>query len=163
MRFNKFYFKGSNIKKEIDALLEGKLPSHSTINWLFGLRLSELGEKGEHSFYDQLCSIKDDPVLQDIVILNSINFLTNVQKKMHQEIDVLLFSWTRKLVIAVEIKRTLTAKAFEQLNKYHKLIEERLSDQLGHGWTYHPVVCVEKDNLSFNNQPINTISPLKRI
>uniref|UniRef100_A0A7M5XLA0 Uncharacterized protein n=2 Tax=Clytia hemisphaerica TaxID=252671 RepID=A0A7M5XLA0_9CNID len=141
-----------DVKKEVENLVKQNQPSHSTIKWLFGLVLSELGEKGEHSFFHKLYFLKDDPVLEDTVILSSINFLTNVQKKMHQEIDVLLFSWTKKLIIGVEIKRTLTGKAFDQLNKYHTLIEGKLGDQLGHGWTYHPVICVGTDDLSFNNQ-----------
>ncbi|XP_066929598.1 uncharacterized protein [Clytia hemisphaerica] len=141
-----------DVKKEVENLVNQNPPSHPTIKRLFELVLSELGEKGERSFFEKLYSIKDDPVLEDTVILSSINFLTNVQKKMHQEIDVLLYSWAKKLIIGVEIKRTLTIKAFDQLDKYHKLIEERLSDQLGQGWTYHPVIFVEKDNLFFNNQ-----------
>ena len=66
----------------MEDLVKQNPPSHPAIKWLFDLVLSELGEKGEHSFFHKLYSIKDDPVLQDTVIRNSINCLTNVQKKM---------------------------------------------------------------------------------
>ena len=59
----KFHSKGSNVvKREIENLVKKSPTYHPTMNWLFGLVLSELGEKGEHSFFEKLYSIKDDPL-----------------------------------------------------------------------------------------------------
>ncbi|XP_066924152.1 uncharacterized protein [Clytia hemisphaerica] len=140
------------LRKQIKQMVENNSTEDSNLQWLFGLELSDTGEKMEHWFYNQLVALKDD-TLRDTVALSSLTFMTNLKSKMHKEIDFLIISWQRKLIISVELKRTVAdEKVFEQLESNHRIFEERLGDQLKSGWTYFPVVCVEKDALSVNSQ-----------
>ncbi|XP_066912123.1 uncharacterized protein [Clytia hemisphaerica] len=146
-----------SFKRKILALIESNPSSDSNLLWLFGLELSELGEELEHWFYDQLLPLQNN-TLQDTVVLSSLTFLTNVQKKMHKETDFLIISWSRKLIISIELKRTIVGdQVFKQLEKNHRIFEERLGDQLMSGWTYFPVVCVQEDTLSINSQHYITV------
>ena len=131
------------IKTEVEQQLEIHPIEHPILKWILALNLSDQGEKLEHWLFDQLN--RESESLVDTVILQSVTFQTDLRNKKHQEIDLLIFSWSRKLILAIEAKRSLTSEtAFDQINKYHKLFEEKLSDQLDSGWTYLPVVCVEK-------------------
>ena len=147
--------KAKGAKKLLVAKIEANPPQDSNLKWLFELELAELGEKIEHWFYDQLLPLKDD-ILQDTVILSSVNFMTNVRNKMHRESDFLIMSWKRKLVISVEMKQKMTHvdkfdETLDQLYQNHDIFEQRLGDQFGSGWTFYPVICVEKDTLLLNN------------
>ncbi|XP_066921009.1 uncharacterized protein [Clytia hemisphaerica] len=148
----KTFLRESVLKKNFKKLLKKKIeenpPQESNLRWIFGLELSELGEQLEHWFYDQLLPLKDD-ILQDTIVLSSVNFLTNVRRKMHKEIDFLIISWKKQLIISIEMKRELTNdRVFQQLESNHQLFEERLGDQLKPGWTFFPVVCVQNSSIS---------------
>ncbi|XP_066917250.1 uncharacterized protein [Clytia hemisphaerica] len=141
-----------HLRRKIKQMIELTPSEDSNLQWLFGLELSEVGEKMEHWFHNQLLLLKDD-ILQDTVVLSSLTFLTNLKNKMHKETDCLIISWKKKLIISVELKRSIVdEKVFKQLKSNHQIFEERLGDQLISGWTYFPVVCVEKDDLSLNSQ-----------
>eukprot|EP00111_Clytia_hemisphaerica_P011755 TCONS_00034520-protein len=146
---------GKNKKAKVDKRIAKLPPQDSRLSYCFNLNLNECGEKTERSIFEKLISLKNNETLQDIVVLSSPNFMTEVTSKKHQEFDMLIFSWTRKLIIGVEVKRTLTnnTTAFEQLNKYHSILEKQLGDQLGPGWSFVPVLCVEKNNTKFSNYP----------
>ena len=153
---NELLHRGKGAKKRLIAEIEKNRPHDSNLKWLFGLELAEIGEKIEHRFYDKLLPLKDN-ILQDTVVLSSVNFMTNVRNKMHRESDFLIIFWKRKLVISVEMKQKITHvnkldETLEQLNQNHELFEERLGDQLSPGWTFYPVICVEKDTLLLNSR-----------
>uniref|UniRef100_A0A7M5X4Q3 Uncharacterized protein n=1 Tax=Clytia hemisphaerica TaxID=252671 RepID=A0A7M5X4Q3_9CNID len=137
----------ASAKRKINKLItENPFPNVS-IKWIMDLELSDTGEKTEHWFFEQLSSNAAANILEDAVILQSVTFMTNVSNKKHQEFDFIIIFWKRKLILGVEIKRQLTdTKAFDQLEKYHKLFEEKLGDQLGHGWIFFPTICVEYAN-----------------
>ena len=136
----------------IKQLIEIIPTKDSNLRWLFELELSEIGEKLEHWLYDQLLLLKDD-ILQNTIVLSSLTFLTHLQKKMHKETDFIIISWERKLIISIELKRTITdEKVIKQLESSHQIFEERLGDQLKSGWTYFPIICEEHDTLSINSQ-----------
>ena len=62
-------------RKEIEKLVSQKPPKDTVMKWFFNLQLWERGERLEHWFFNQL-HFKGD-TLQDLVILPSLNFLTN--------------------------------------------------------------------------------------
>ncbi|XP_066910457.1 uncharacterized protein [Clytia hemisphaerica] len=141
-----------SFKQKVISMIERNPSTDSNLLWLFGLELSELGEKVEHWFYDQLLPLKDD-ILQNTVVLSSVNFLTNVRNKTHREADLLIISWQRKLIISIEMKDELkNDRVFQQLDSNHQLFEERLGDQLESGWIFYPVVCVGNESVSFSSR-----------
>ena len=141
-----------NFSRLVKQMMDNAPCEDSNLQWIFKLQLSEIGEKLEHWFFDQLLSLKDD-ILKNTVVLSSLTFLTNVQKKMHRETDFLIISWERKLIMSIELKRTIADdKVFKQLESNYQTFEEKLGDQLRSGWTYFPVVCVENDNFAVNSQ-----------
>ncbi|XP_066924418.1 uncharacterized protein [Clytia hemisphaerica] len=141
------------VKALVNQSIEKNPPTDPRVHWFFDLQLSERGEKLERDFFEKLLEIKTSPVLKDIVILSSMEILTHIPRKMHQEFDYLIISYSRKLIIGMELKRNLNSNtAFEQLIKYQAVFEERLADQLGNGWTFHPVLCVEKDQFSCSSR-----------
>ena len=150
------FLRESQTKKTFRKLIKRKIDEasceDSNLRWLFDLELVNLGEKLEHWFYDQLLSLKDDDILQDTVVLSSLDFLTNVQSKAHKETDFLIISWKRRLVVSIEMKRSLAdEKVFKQLDSNHQIFEESLGDLLKSGWTFFPVVCVEIDTISIRS------------
>ena len=141
-----------SFKRKVSSIIVRNPSCDSNLLWIFGLELSELGEKIEHWFYDQLLSMKDN-ILQDSVVLSSLNVLTNVRNKMHREADFFIISWQRKLVISIEIKcELINDKVIQQLDSNHQLFEERLGDQLEPGWNFFPVVCIGNSSISINSQ-----------
>uniref|UniRef100_A0A7M5WY39 Uncharacterized protein n=1 Tax=Clytia hemisphaerica TaxID=252671 RepID=A0A7M5WY39_9CNID len=125
----------NKVKADVNNKLvsEPNVCEDSNIKWLWDLQLSDLGEEVEHWFFDQLQSIKDG-TLNDLVILQSSQFMTNVGNKKHREYDLLILSHSRKLVIGIELKRTSTdqalLKACSQLEKYRTSLEETLGTSL---------------------------------
>ncbi|XP_066921938.1 uncharacterized protein [Clytia hemisphaerica] len=145
----------NKVKADVNKLVsESNVCEDSNIKWLWDLQLSDLGEEVEHWFFDQLQSIKDG-TLNDLVILQSSQFMTNVENKKHREYDLLILSHSRKLVIGIELKRTSTDQALlracEQLDKYRTSLEETLGDQFGSGWQFFPVICVQQDSRTFKS------------
>ncbi|XP_066932435.1 uncharacterized protein [Clytia hemisphaerica] len=127
-------------------------PIDPIMSWFFNLNIADRGMQTEQSFFERLFSLKNDECLKDIVILSACNFMKDVSNATHQEFDMLILSGARKLIIAVEVKRSLSkSKPLEQLRKYQSIFEQQLGDQLGPGWTFFPVVCVEKDDTNFSN------------
>ncbi|XP_066920861.1 uncharacterized protein [Clytia hemisphaerica] len=156
------FLRESHTKKTFRKLIKRKIDNapceDSNLRWLFGLELVNLGERLEHWFYDQLLSLKGDGILKDTVVLSSLDFLTNMESKNHKETDFLIFSWPKKLVISVEMKRSLAdEKVFKQLDSNHQIFEESLGDLLRSGWTFFPTVCVEIDTLSIKSDHFITM------
>eukprot|EP00111_Clytia_hemisphaerica_P010854 TCONS_00031760-protein len=100
--------KTKNLKKVIKQMIIYTPNQDSNLEWLLGLQLSEIGEKVEYWMYDQLLPLKDD-ILQETVVLSSLTFLTNAQKKMHKENDNLSINNLHYITMETEIKPWLTS------------------------------------------------------
>ncbi|XP_066913031.1 uncharacterized protein [Clytia hemisphaerica] len=160
------------LRNEIRTLNQADQPISIILKWFFDLELSERGEFVERKLLEKLIALKGDIILQDLVVLRSAIFKTNVTNKKHQECDFLIFSRSKKLIIGIEVKTQLTGntKVFEQLERYRSIFEERLGDQLGHGWTFFPVIYIDYDycypfceELSFESRHfINSATDIKK-
>lgn len=122
------------LKRIVEKQLQAFPPTDSNLRWLFDLKLVDLvGEYPEHWLYNELVRLSDT-TLKDTVVLHSVDFYTNELKKLHQEIDFIFISYCRKLIVCVEDKHTLSStKCFDQLKKFHCLIEKGLGDVMGNG------------------------------
>ena len=136
--------------------------SDPSIKWLGNLSWTEGSEKFEYWFYEELK--KNRNVLKDFVILHSsdIKFKTEGEDKKiykQQEFDLILISHQKKLIIGIEIKRTLneqaTDKALKQLETYKNIFEEKFGGILEEGWTFFPVIAAGYDD--FESGEISTL------
>eukprot|EP00111_Clytia_hemisphaerica_P004503 TCONS_00012888-protein len=136
----------NNVLKMVDNLLgKTSLVEDPALKWLFEMQFSDIrGENIEEWFIDQLWEMEMNDILREIVILNLANINSGSDKKV-KEFDLFIISWSRKLIINVNVKRKLSENVFEQFEKSHKFLEEQLGDQLGAGWIFFPVVCVGKN------------------
>ena len=119
--------------------------------WFFHLNMTEIsGEMAERWLFEELKNALEDANDKDnidkTVVLHASDIAIDVDSNsQQQEFDFLLFVPNRKLIVGIEVKRAFNKKTkSNQLQKYYDILEERLSDQLGDGWTYFPVLCVFK-------------------
>ncbi|XP_066935831.1 uncharacterized protein [Clytia hemisphaerica] len=150
-RFSRSKNGRKSCNKMSNEFIQSNWPRDSNIRWIFDMTFSVRGEKVERWFFDQLALENNDinaDALLDLVLTNT-DILRNLKNRMSREFDLLIFSWSRKLIIGVEMKRSMkqAGHAVDQLDEYLSLFEEYLGDQFGQGWTFFPVVCFEEEKL----------------
>ena len=95
------------------------------------------GEYVEENVYKQL---KEVITVPDIVVVHGCSLYSNILKNQNKEVDFLLLSADRKIVINIECKRSWTTKAIDQVMGFKDLLENCVWDVLDTSWTYIPVV-----------------------
>ena len=120
-----------------------KSVEHPAVSWLYALKMSSVaGEEAEHWLFHQLQSNIPN---SDFVIIHGCDFYIETNQK-NQEIDFLMLSAKRKLIVAIEVKSSFNTKAFKQLQTYKDLLDTKLGDILDSDWQYFPVACFFKSN-----------------
>ena len=130
-------------RKWINDQIKVKKVTDPRLKWFFDLEFSNTGEKYEHELFTELNNLRKT-LVQDMVILHSCTFYTNPtsNNSKYQEIDFLIFSPSRRLIITIEVKKRLEHdKVFAQLEKYFNIFEERFGTELD-SWTFLPVIYV---------------------
>lgn len=140
---------------EIGNLRSKKCCLDITMRYIFGLNYSKcIGEEAEHFVFKQLQKSKD--VLSDFVILHSLNTYTapSTDFKKNKEYDFLLLSAKRKLIVAIEVKRSKdkVTHARKQLESTKEMFETKFADEIQGGWRFCPVVFVY-ENVDNNADP----------
>ena len=137
------------VNKSIKKELQSCVIENSIIKWFFNLELSNIsGEEYERLLFEKLFKLfKKKSELSKFIILHSCDFLIDRRTGKQQEIDFLLFSSQRKVIIAIEVKKTVTRKAFEQLHTYQTIFEERLGDVLDNEWTFIPILFLGHETI----------------
>ena len=138
----------------IKTLEANPLDHNSPMKWLFKVNLLDVsGELPERYLFDELKDILGDEgskTSERFVILyaSDISLRDGKSSPIHvstqKEFDFLLLSAERKLIIAIEAKRSLPNQPFKQLREYQEIFEEGLGDQLDDEWTFYPVLYVHK-------------------
>ena len=115
--------------------------------WFFHLDMAEIsGDMAESWLFEELKNAFEDANnIDKTVILHASDVAIDVESNsQQQEFDFLLLVPNRKLIVGVEVKRTFNKKKQKKKTSFKniEILEERLSDQLGEGWTYFPILCV---------------------
>ena len=80
---------------------------------------------------------------------------SHIHVPTQKEFDFLLLSAERKLIIAIEAKRSLPNQPFKQLREYQEIFEEGLGDQLDDEWTFYPALYVHKPHEKLKSMMIS--------
>ncbi|XP_066916934.1 uncharacterized protein [Clytia hemisphaerica] len=134
--------KHRNIKEIVNDKIDSLNIDDSNLNKLFNLEFSTLGKDVEKWFREQLDPLKDGILKEAVILCPTIFF--NVEEKKHREMDCFIIFYKRKLIISIEMKRTIyTDSVFKQIDKNHRLFEEKLGNQFSSEWSFFPVVCAK--------------------
>ena len=149
----------------INTLKANPLDHNSPMKWLFKANLLDVsGELPERYLFDELKGILGDEgsiTIEKFVILHANDISLRDEKSSHihvptqKEFDFLLLSAERKLIIAIEAKRSLPNQPFKQLREYQEIFEEGLGDQLDDEWTFYPALYVHKPHEQLKSMMIS--------
>jgi len=134
-----------DIKKYTKRWLKKHPPTSNLLQrFLSNISRSD-GEMVEHFLYKKLKCLQND-ILQQTVLLHTVNIKIKNYKSEH---DFVIFCPTRKLIVSIEVKRTLNSvtsvKAIQQLDRLYDLLKNRFEDDLK-GWCFYPAI------FTFNNE-----------
>eukprot|EP00111_Clytia_hemisphaerica_P022810 TCONS_00067146-protein len=134
--------KHRNAKEIVNDEIDSLNIDDSNLNKLFNLEFSTLGKDVEKWFREQLDPLKDGILKEAVILCPTIFF--NVKEKKHREMDCFIILYKRKLIISIEMKRTIyTDSVFKQIDRNHRLFEKKLGNQFSSEWNFFPVVCAK--------------------
>ena len=111
-------------------------------------------ERAEKFVYEQLKEVIKIP---DIVIIQGCHIYCDIANNRMREIDFLLLSAERKILISIECKRSYTDTAIDQVTKFKGTIEMCVGDILDSSWSYIPMVYFDILDYTVPKQPLEQV------
>lgn len=121
-----------------------------------------VGDEAERWLYEELQLHRGD-LLKDAVVLHTLEInpsrINTSERRKQQEHDFVLFFPNRKLIIGIEVKRSLTRESADsalfQLAKLRNLIRNQCDEQFKN-WNFYPVIFTMDNILAVNSDQIIT-------